>query len=144
MLIPVNRCCFSNILSIYQMIKSMKSTPNIYILEDNADIGFILEVVLTEEGFNIHLYNCVSDLQAAVRKDLPDLFLLDVMLPDGNGIEMCHLIKTTTESSKLPVLMMSANTEAESVMECNAEAFIQKPFDLDVVVNTIKAHLRAA
>jgi len=122
----------------------MKSIPNIYILEDNPDIGYILEFVLIEEGFNIQLYNCVSDLQAAVRKDLPDLFLLDVMLPDGNGIEMCHLIKTTAASSQLPVLMMSANTQATSVMECKAEAFIQKPFDLDAVVNTIREHLHAA
>ncbi|ETZ22404.1 response regulator [Pedobacter sp. V48] len=63
-------------------------------------------------------------------KELRDLFLLDVMLPDGNGIDLCHQIRRDSRSSVLPVLIMSSQRSEDAARTCEAESFIAKPFDL--------------
>jgi DNA-binding response OmpR family regulator len=134
---------FSCHLKMNHFMRSI-TAPNIYILEDDSDIGYLLNLFLTDEGFNIEVYNSIYTLNEALKQRLPDLFLLDVMLPDGSGMDVCTAIKTKSESSKLPVLMMSANAKPELVKTCGPEAFIQKPFDLNNLLVTVKSYLPAA
>ncbi|MES2456297.1 MAG: response regulator [Bacteroidota bacterium] len=65
----------------------------IWILEDDADIGFVLEYFLNEEGFETKLFPSAVGFRQAVGLGLPDLFLMDVMLPDGNGVDLCSELK---------------------------------------------------
>lgn len=118
--------------------------PEIYVVEDNQDIGFILEYVLTEEGFQVKLLSTAAEFKSAFQLALPDIFLLDVMLPDGNGIELCDQIKKDIRSKKLPVLIMSANADISASKTCHADEFIPKPFDLSDLIGKIKQHLPAA
>ncbi|ALL06888.1 hypothetical protein AQ505_16170 [Pedobacter sp. PACM 27299] len=118
--------------------------PEIYVLEDNHDIGFILEYVLTEEGFKVKLLSSAAEFTEAFNLALPDIFLLDVMLPDGNGIALCDQIKKDLRSKQLPVLIMSANADITASQTCHADEFIPKPFDLSDLINKIKHHLPAA
>ena len=85
-----------------------------------------------------------ADFRIALDEDLPDVFLLDVMLPDGNGIELCHLIKNEARSKKLPVIIMSAHSDITESQACHAEEFISKPFDLSNLLSKIRQHLPAA
>jgi DNA-binding response OmpR family regulator len=115
---------------------------NIYIVEDNEDIGYILDYFLQEEGFNVSLFPTVSAFKIIYNQKLPDLFLLDVMLPDGDGLALCNEIKESDRSAHLPVLVMSAHAPAEKMSKDTcADGFIMKPFDLDNVLNQIAAHL---
>lgn len=116
-------------------------TPNIFILEDDTDIGYILNFHLTEEGYKIKLFNNVTEIADALKNGLPDLFLLDVMLPDGNGIDICNQIKKNSTSAEVPVLMMSANVDPLKLRSCACDAFIKKPFDLLDLSHQIKAQL---
>ncbi len=116
----------------------------IYVVEDNDDIGFILEYFLKDEGFQVSLLTTATDLKHAIKEALPDLFLMDIMLPDGNGIDLCHQIKTESRSKHLPVIMMSANEHVIASANCNAEEFLPKPFDLSNLLNKIRLHLPAA
>ncbi|MBC8984941.1 response regulator transcription factor [Pedobacter sp. N36a] len=117
--------------------------PEIYVVEDNQDIGFILEYVLTEEGFQVKLLSTAAEFKSAFKLALPDIFLLDVMLPDGNGIALCDQIKKDLRSKQLPVLIMSANADITASQACNADEFIPKPFDLSNLIAKIKHHLPA-
>ncbi|AOM79368.1 response regulator [Pedobacter steynii] len=115
--------------------------PRIYVVEDNYDIGFVLELFLNEEGFEVKLLPTAKEFKKAVKQELPDLFLLDVMLPDGNGIDLCHQIKKDPRSKRLPILIMSAQENADAAKNCEAEDFIAKPFDLFGLLHKIRQNL---
>jgi len=118
--------------------------PRIYVVEDNYDIGFVLELFLNDEGFEVKLLPSAKAFKQALENELPDLFLLDVMLPDGNGIDLCHQLKNDPRSKRLPILIMSAHANENAAKNCEAEAFIAKPFDLSILLRKIKQYLPAA
>ncbi|WP_316831666.1 response regulator transcription factor [Pedobacter aquatilis] len=106
-------------------------SKKIVILEDDAGIMEVLEFLLQEENYQVDGYASVDAFQQA---DLipPDLYLLDVRLPDGNGIEVCSRIKNSERTKNVPVLMMSAHDTPDNISaSCQAEGFISKPFDID-------------
>ena len=112
---------------------------SIYIVEDNKDIGFILQYFLTEEGFDVELFENVATFHTRLLTKIPDLFLLDVMLPDGNGIEICHDLKNDLFTKHIPVIVMSANVRSKQMSEmATPDDYISKPFDLDDIENRIK------
>jgi DNA-binding response OmpR family regulator len=115
--------------------------PRIYVVEDDYDIGFVLELFLNDEGFEVKLLPTAKAFNNALKNELPDLFLLDVALPDGNGIELCHQLKKNPRSTRLPILIMSAQPNEDAAKYCEAEAFIAKPFDLSILLRKIKQHL---
>lgn len=109
----------------------------IYILEDDPDIGLVLQYFLTEEGFDVQLFSSVDECQHALDSNLPDLCLFDIMLPDGDGITICNRIKENHQP-RIPVILMSAGERESNVYEkSQADVFIPKPFDLDVLLNNI-------
>ncbi|MGY4385847.1 DNA-binding response OmpR family regulator [Pedobacter sp. UYP24] len=118
---------------------------SIYIVEDNKDIGFILQYFLNDEGFDVELFETVASFNSRLSKKIPDLFLLDVMLPDGDGLEVCSEIKHQEALKEKPVLIMSAHLPSDLVKrESCADSFIAKPFDLFVILNKVNKFLRAA
>ncbi|MEQ7801822.1 response regulator [Pedobacter sp. ASV1-7] len=124
------------------MPMSRDSQRNIWIVEDDADIGYILQLILNDEGFDATLFASASAFRAAIARDLPDLLLMDVMLPDGSGEELCAEVKSSRRSEHLPVLMMSAHAKLEQITQrCAAEGFISKPFDLSQLLHIVKEQL---
>lgn len=118
---------------------------SIYIVEDNKDIGFILQYFLSDEGFDVELFETVADFHARLTTKVPDLFLLDVMLPDGDGLEVCSEIKHFSDYKDKPVLVMSAHLPSDFEQEdCCADSFIAKPFDLFVILNRVNQFITAA
>jgi len=113
-------------------------TKRIHILEDDSDIRYIIEYLLKDEGYELQLSSSVSELKNKLRDALPDLFIIDVMLPDGNGIEICDDLKNDMFTKHIPVIVMSANPRSKqmSARAC-ADDYISKPFDVDDVVTRI-------
>lgn len=111
----------------------------IHILEDDKDIGFIIEFLLRDEGYELQLSSTFKEMKSKLKDSIPDLFILDVMLPDGNGIEICHDLKHDIFTKHIPVIVMSANVRSKQMSETAApDDYISKPFDLDDIENRIK------
>jgi len=116
----------------------------IHVVEDNEDIRYIVEFFLSDYDYDVQLSANVKDFIASMSGPLPDLYLLDVMLPDGNGLEICKHIKANERTKHTPVIIMSAHSNENEVRsESCADDFISKPFDLNELVTRIKKQLHS-
>lgn len=107
-------------------------SKNIVVLEDNLDINQLIKLLLTNEEHTIETYENVQSFWKGIKGKSIDLFILDVMLPDGNGFSTCKALKSNLETKHIPIMLMSANLNSHSFgSEWNAQDFIQKPFDID-------------
>jgi len=114
----------------------------IYIVEDNEDIREILAYLLIEEHYKVKAYPTIKAFWEQMKKHLPDMIILDVMLPDGNGIDICEKIKQGISTHAIPVMIMSANYQTMDIKhKCGAEEFINKPFDINNFVTRVKRYL---
>jgi DNA-binding NtrC family response regulator len=113
----------------------MKKT--IQIVEDDPDLRFILQYILDDPGLELEMFDCIHAFSN--RKHEADLFILDVRLPDGSGIELSQMLKSSASTSNIPVMIMSAHARAESALQQGrADYFIDKPFDLEDFVSKVK------
>jgi two-component system phosphate regulon response regulator PhoB len=111
----------------------------IYVLEDNEDIRELIEYLFESEGFLVTSFASATEFKRHQIVNSPAIFVLDVMLPDGNGVDICNELKTTPETKDIPVLLMSANTNVSFVgAESLADDFISKPFDIDELVRRVQ------
>jgi two-component system phosphate regulon response regulator PhoB len=114
----------------------------ICVLEDDEDIRCIIELVLKMENFEVFSYSTVSDFLQEARLKNAHAYLLDIMLPDGNGLEVCKILREDLSISQVPILMMSANFAENQVRSaCCAQDLIKKPFDIEELVERICAQL---
>ncbi|NPA31050.1 MAG: response regulator transcription factor, partial [Chloroflexi bacterium] len=119
-----------------------KKRYKILVVDDEKRIVHFIRLNLEHDGFEVlAAYNGTEALKR-VREDLPDLVLLDVMLPDMDGFEVLRLIR---EVSDVPVIMVTAKGEEEDIvrgLELGADDYITKPFSPRELVSRIRAVLR--
>ncbi len=119
--------------------------PTILIVEDEADLANLLKVSLQKEGYKlIHTANSIDKAWSSFQQVKPDIVLLDVMLPDGEGYDLCRRIRGV---SHIPVLFLSAkNEEIDKILglAIGGDDYITKPFSPKEVAYRVKAHLRRA
>ncbi|MFD2287181.1 response regulator [Pedobacter petrophilus] len=115
----------------------------IYVLEDNDDIREIVSILLQEENYEVFAFSNIAAFRSGVAKGKPaDLFLLDVMLPDGNGMDYCSELKSSPVTARMPVVVMSANFSNKEINQrCFADDYIHKPFEIDDFVKRISAQI---
>ncbi|MCL4640059.1 MULTISPECIES: response regulator transcription factor [Olivibacter] len=113
----------------------------VVILEDDADIREIIEYILVEEKLAVQSHARAESFWKDVQDNHADLFLLDVMLPDGNGIDICNQLKANQSTSHIPIIIMSAHHQLMGDGKCPAEDFIKKPFDIHDFVQRIQKQL---
>ncbi len=120
------------------------STETILVVDDDTDILALLEMSLASDGFKvITASNGENGLQKA-KVEQPDLILLDVMMPQMDGLEVIKRLKDNTETSAIPVLWLTAKTQTEDKLrglEIGGDDYITKPFDLREVTARINAVL---
>lgn len=116
---------------------------SICILEDDPDISELVTYILSEAGYRVHQCATIGALMQILATQLPDLFVLDILLPDGNGLEVCRQLRTDLRTSHIPVLLMSANKTRKEVEEygCTAD-FISKPFNIDHFRERVSCHMQ--
>lgn len=103
----------------------------ISILEDDPGIREIVTLLLEGEGYDVFSFPNVLSFMAREEAMQPNLYLLDIKLPDGNGLEVCKVLKSEDKSRPIPVMMMSAHEGVEQMkINCPADDFIAKPFDI--------------
>ncbi|WP_231491682.1 response regulator transcription factor [Pedobacter sp. Leaf170] len=121
------------------------SKKRIHILEDDQEIRNVIEILLKEEGFELQLSSSFSELKKNIQDAMPDLFLLDVMLPDGNGAEICEDLKTDIFTKHIPIIVMSAqNNSEQKAIDAFADDYISKPFDIYDVLERINTQINKA
>jgi len=111
----------------------------IFIVEDETGIRDALQLLLSFENYDVRSFSTVEAFNNRDQSVVPDIFILDVMLPDGLGTDLCNQLKEAPETSNIPVMIISAHAKAENVTQsCNADEFIPKPFDIDDVLAKIE------
>ena len=118
------------------------SSPQILIVEDESTISEPLAKLLAREGFNATVAATVADALAKFAADKPDLILLDLNLPDGDGRDVAREIR---RSSGVPIIMLTARgTETDRIvgLEIGADDYVVKPFSSAEVIARIRAVLR--
>lgn len=117
----------------------------IYIIEDDDSIREIEEFALSNAGHKTVGFSCAKDFYKKVDEVIPDLCLIDVMLPDENGNEIVKRLRRNRETKKLPIIMVTAKTtELDLVkgIEDGADDYIKKPFSVMELISRVKAILR--
>lgn len=113
----------------------------IFIVEDDDGIRELLEFLLVSQQYSVKTFPNARSFQKTVPEEVPDLFLLDIMLPDGNGVDLCRGLKEDEKTKNIPVVFMSAHADLESIG--GADDFIAKPFDVDELLERIKKQLES-
>jgi len=114
-------------------------------MEDEADIAHLLRHHLEGAGFLVRLFSTANSVLAEAEKQKPLLFLLDVMVPGGDGFDLCRQIRGRQTIAMTPVIFLTAKTgEPDRVLgfELGADDYITKPFSPREVVARVKAVLR--
>lgn len=117
----------------------------IYIIEDDDSIREIEEFALLNAGHKTVGFSCAKDFYKRLEDVIPDLCLVDIMLPDENGNDIVRKLRHNPETKKLPVIMVTAKTtELDLVkgIEDGADDYIKKPFSVMELISRVKALLR--
>ena len=117
----------------------------IYIVEDDDSIREIEEFALMNAGHKVFGFACAGDFWMKMEEVIPDLCLVDIMLPDENGNEIVRKLRKSTETAKLPVIMVTAKTSEIDLVkgiEDGADDYIKKPFSVMELISKVKAMLR--
>ena len=118
---------------------------NIYCVEDDLNIRELMEYTLRQTGFQTKGFESAADFFEALKNDLPDLILLDIMLPDMDGMEILKELKNSSKLSEIPVIMLTAKSgrmDKIKGLDSGADDYIPKPFRMMELVSRIKALLR--
>lgn len=119
----------------------------IYLLEDDPNIRNFVQYGLNNSGFSVSSFEKPSLFWGAVDAEVPDLLLLDIMLPEEDGLKILNKLRSRSETKNLPVILLTAKgTEYDKVIgfDCGADDYITKPFSLLELTARIKALLRRA
>lgn len=117
----------------------------IYIVEDDKDIREIESFALKNSGYRIEEFGAASELYKKLREKKPDLILLDVMLPDEDGLSIVKRLRSSQDTRKLPVMLVTAKgTELDIVkgFDIGADDYLSKPFGVMELISRVKALLR--
>jgi len=117
----------------------------ILIVDDDQELTHMLSDYLQGSGtYDIRLASSGFDAGIIIQKFRPDLMLLDVMLPDLNGLDVCRAVKGNPDTNRTKIIIISGLIEEETITElldAGADDYVRKPFELDSLAAKIKEHL---
>ncbi len=117
----------------------------IYIVEDDKNISEIEAFALKNSGHTVMEFDCAKSFYKKLVEKNPDVILLDIMLPDEDGLEILKKIRSVPETKKIPVIMVTAKTtEIDKVkgLDMGADDYLTKPFGVMELISRVKAILR--
>lgn len=117
----------------------------IYLVEDDDSIRKLVVYALESQGFTAQGFARPSEFRAALRQQLPDLVLLDIMLPQEDGLTVLHSLRSEPSTRHLPVIMLTAkNSEYDRAfgLDAGADDYISKPFGMMELLARVRAVLR--
>ncbi len=121
------------------------SKATVLVVDDEEDILELVRYHLHREGYRVITAASGEEVLSSVQEEVPDLILLDLMLPGLDGLEVCRLLKADERSASIPVIMLTARgSEADIIvgLELGADDYITKPFSPRILSARVKAVLR--
>ena len=118
---------------------------NILVIEDEPDIRKTLEYNISQEGHTVLTAGSLHDAEKILQSQSLSLVLLDLMLPDGSGLDFCRKLKTNSKTESIPVIILTAkDDEVDKVVgfELGADDYVTKPFSVRELILRIKAVLK--
>lgn len=122
-----------------------KDNPTILVVEDEAAIREMLNYSLGRAGFDVHEAADARQAQDMINQQVPDLVLLDWMLPGISGVDLAQKLRHSSRTRELPIIMLTARGEEENKikgLEAGADDYVTKPFSTQELVARIRAVLR--
>ena len=122
-------------------------TPFILVVEDEDALSTLLQYNLDKEGYDVVVAADGEEALTLVSELLPDIIILDWMLPKISGIEVCRRLRQRSESRNVPIIMLTARGEESDRirgLDAGADDYIVKPYDLDELLARVRALLRRA
>jgi len=116
--------------------------PVVLVVDDDVALSEMLQIVLRQEGFETVACGRGDRAVEAFRRCRPDVVLLDIMLPGGDGIEVCRTIRA---ESGVPIVMLTARSDTQDVvkgLEAGADDYVSKPFKVQELVARLRTRLR--
>ena len=121
-------------------------SATILVVEDEKSISTLIQYNLEKEGFKVHTSETGEEGFEQIKNNLPDLVLLDWMLPDLSGIDICKQIKKDPKLKSIPVIMLTAKSEeADKIrgFETGADDYVTKPFSTKELILRIQESMRS-
>jgi len=117
----------------------------IFIVEDDRDIRDLVSYNLERDGYKVFSVDNGERALEAIKKEQPELVILDLMLPGMDGLEVCRLLKQDDRTKQIPIIMLTAKSEETDVvvgLQIGADDYVTKPFSPKVLTARIKTILR--
>jgi len=117
----------------------------ILVVEDDKDIVEVIKYNLTKEGYQVTSALSAETATKILDENLPDLILLDLMLPGMDGLQFCRIVKNKTDLHSIPIIILTARSEDTDIvvgLELGADDYIIKPFSPRVLIARIRNILR--
>ncbi len=126
---------------------AVRPPTRVLVAEDDPDIGSLLEHYLKKAGFLPVVVLSGRDVMPQIKREMPELVVLDLMLPGLDGLQLCKAIRADASTAGIPIIMVTAKAEESDRivgLELGADDYITKPFSPNEVVARVKALLRRA
>ncbi len=117
----------------------------VFLLEDDPDISRLVDYHLAKAGFTVRAFGTGRSILADAERERPDLFLLDVMVPDGSGLDVCRRVREHDSLKSVPIIFLTARaaeTDRVRGLELGADDYVTKPFSTRELVARVRAVLR--
>ena len=117
----------------------------VLVVEDDVDIAGLIQHYLSKAGYSTTLMHTGDGVIERVRKDAPDLVVLDIMLPGIDGLQVCRSLRSDPATAAIPIIMVTARAEDSdriAGLELGADDYVAKPFNPNVLVARVRALLR--
>ncbi|HEX2386449.1 MAG TPA: response regulator [Candidatus Binatia bacterium] len=125
----------------------METKKTIMVVDDNPDIITIVRTILEGKGYNVMSAYSGTELLSTLEKDKPDLVVLDIMMPQMDGLEVLTRMKAAPDTAAIPVILLTAKVQYEDVLggyKLGADYYITKPFTSTQLINGINLLLGEA
>jgi CheY-like chemotaxis protein len=124
-------------------MKGRMMSKKVLVCDDDEGILDMVSFVLEDSGFEVIPESNSLNVYNLIKKEKPDLLLLDLWMPVLSGDQVLKMLRSNPETKDLPVIVISASTEGQKIaQEAGASAFIAKPFDIDQLINRVELILQ--
>jgi two-component system phosphate regulon response regulator PhoB/two-component system alkaline phosphatase synthesis response regulator PhoP len=122
-----------------------KEKKSIFVVEDEPDILQLISINMEKAGYDVKIFTEAGPMITLLSRQIPDLIILDLMLPDYDGLDICKTLRNDTRYAEIPIIMVTAKTEELDIvlgLELGADDYITKPFSPRELTARVKALLR--
>lgn len=125
----------------------MPEPAHVLVVDDTASVTELFRMMLEMEGYSVAIAGDVQEALAALDERIPDLILLDIMLPEASGLDLCRMIRENPQRSGIPIVIVSAKSELEEVqagLEAGADRYLLKPVSKSELTDAVHEALSAS